>query len=74
MSINEEISCGGVIGTEQIAALLIRYWGIGTELTSDESEILLFALTLENKGLGGQIHRLAESKFKRKFPKVENAS
>jgi hypothetical protein len=51
-----------------IAQLMVRYWGIGTELDGDEREILMFALVNENKKLNGTIDKEATSIFQRKFP------
>ncbi len=45
------MSC--IIGPNQIEALLIRYNGIGKPITSDEREILLFALHNESEAQGG---------------------
>lgn len=51
-----------------LGQLMMRYWGIGDNLDSDEREILLFALMVENKGLDGSIYKQAKTAFKKKFP------
>jgi len=45
-------------GTAQatVTGLLLRYWGFGRALTSEEKDILLFALDTENKSLHAPTH------------------
>jgi hypothetical protein len=54
-----------------LGQLMIRYWGVGENLDSDEREILMFALASENKGLNGSIYRQGKEVFKKKFPKFD---
>ena len=44
---------------DAVTDLLVRYWGVGKQLTEDEKEILLVALDEENRKLRGPIHRRA---------------
>ena len=52
-----------IVGEEQIVKLLVRYDGIGTPLTRDETQILLFALYCESKERAG-IVALADAREK----------
>jgi len=61
-----------VIGLNAIAGLMVRYWGVGTELSNDEREVLLIALATENEALGGQIHRDAATLLKAKLGATQN--
>jgi hypothetical protein len=54
-----------IVDIEELAKLMLRYWGIGPELTSDEREILMFSLSLENAALGGEIDKRAKEALKK---------
>jgi hypothetical protein len=49
---------------ERITDLLVRYWGLGKKLDSDEKSVLLRALDEENKNLRGPIHLRALARLK----------
>jgi hypothetical protein len=48
----------------KITDLLVRFWGLGRELDSDERDTLLAALDEENKFIGGPIHLRALERLK----------
>lgn len=49
---------------DKITDLLVRYWGLGNDLSSGEKEILLAALDEENKRIGGPTHVRAIARLK----------
>jgi hypothetical protein len=57
-----------IVGEASLVKLLVRYNGIGKELTHDEKEILLFALYNESKSNGG-LARQAEVECCKRFGK-----
>ena len=57
-----------------IARLMLRYWGIGENLDSDEKEVLMFALSIENEGLGGSIHKDAKLILAKRLAKDKKSS
>jgi len=62
-----EMSKCAIVGESQIISLLVRYNGIGKELTHDEKEILMFALYNESEtreGLAMQARMKCESIWK----------
>jgi len=42
-----------IVGEQQMLVLMMRYNGIGTQLTNDEREILMLHLVLESEAHGG---------------------
>ena len=62
-----EATLGRDVYTEEtVTGLLVRYWGLGRSLSSDEKELLLLALDEENKSLQGPIHLRAIERLKEK--------
>lgn len=69
----EDVKCA-IVGEHQLASLMVRYWGIGSELSSDEREILLFGLNPQSEHLGGSIYKEAKILLKQKLgsgPKLD---
>jgi hypothetical protein len=50
----------------RVTDLLVRYWGMGRRLDTDEKDVLLRALDAENKLLRGPIHLRALERLKEK--------
>jgi hypothetical protein len=55
-----------VITQERNIDLLLRYWGWGKALDTDERDVLLTALSAENKFIRGPLHVRALERLKEK--------